>query len=155
MSVTLLSPVPVFSPIPCFSMSLLSPVPAFSSIPSHLRYATIGQKTPTWPTMPTITWPGHHSRRMKKGESPNEKVLHANRLCQKCMSRNGNVSLTELAWQAGCHEICWHTPWPSASPPLLSAPSNTPSSSVHYQYCFGRCAGGVYSHRYWRQLLYQ
>ena len=33
----------------------------------------------------------------KRGEIPDEKVLHADRLCQKCMSRNGNVSLTELA----------------------------------------------------------
>ena len=92
-------------------------------------------KPPTWSTMPTITWPGHHPWRTKKGESPDEKVLHIDYLCQKCMSRNvvlspdekvlhidylcqkcmsrnAVLSLTELAWQAGCHEVHWRTPWP-------------------------------------------
>ena len=37
----------------------------------------------------------------KKGESPDEKDLQADCLCQKCMSRNGNISLTELAPPGG------------------------------------------------------
>ena len=148
MSVILLSTVSVFLPIPCLCMSLLSPVPPFSSIPLHLRYthatstasaciqaSTLAStlcahraKTPSLANHANNYLTRASLQLDKKGEIPDEKVLHADCLCQKCMSRNDNVSLT-------C-QVSWNIP--SASPPPLSTPSNIPSPSGHFQYCFGR-----------------
>ena len=113
MPVALHSPVPIFSPIPCLRMSLLSPVPDACILINVLASMLCAHwaKTPTWSTTPTIIDQGITPEGWKKGESADEKVNYADRLCQKCMSRNDNIILTELAWQAECHEIRWRTPW--------------------------------------------
>ena len=108
-------------------------------------YAPIGRKPQPGQPHHQLLDQGITPEGWKRGESPDEKVIHADCLCQKCMSRNGNVSLTELAWQAGRHDIiCWRTPWPPASPSRSSSlraklrlPLTTPNTAL------GGACGGV------------
>ena len=89
-------------------MSLQQPVPVFTPVASTLPSTLCAHRAKN----PNLVNHANNclttaSLQMdeKKGESLDENVLHSDRLRQKCMSRNGNVSITELAGHIGCHEI--------------------------------------------------